>query len=540
MRTPGDKPSSKRAGGGQQLPSEIAGPDEEPLGSTAERDVEVLVVGAGFSGIGAAIRLRQAGFEDLLVLEKTASLGGTWRDNTYPGCAVDVPSALYSFSFAPNPDWSRVFARQPEIREYLRATAERYAVARKIQYNTTVLRAQWDEDTRRWTVHTTQGTFSALFLVMSCGPWHQPFVPDLPGLAGFPGQVLHTARWDHDVELAGKRVAIVGTGASAVQVIPEIQPLVARLHVFQRTAPWVLPRPDASVPVAVRRLMRRVPRLQAAVRFFQHWIQEGLGYALRHPTLLRPVQAMARLRLRMAVRDRVLRAALTPGYTIGCKRLLTSSTYFKALTKPNTQVHACAVREVCGQQVIGADGVAADVDVIILATGFQQASFPVGALVHDGQGRSLEKLWEGTPRAYLGSAVNGLPNLFLLLGPNLLTGHSSSLAVLESQLGYLTDALSKARDNRWSSLEVRPAVQESYNSRLQAALATTVYNAGGCASSYHTGTGHNSFCWPWSTARLRRQMGAFNADDYLITSEPAEPPAQLQPAHPDDGIVVMD
>jgi cyclohexanone monooxygenase len=329
----------------------------------------------------------------------------------------------------------------------------------------------------------------------------------------------------------------VGTGASAIQVIPEIQPLVAELHVFQRTAPWVLPRPDASVPVAVRRLMRRVPRLQRTVRFFQHWVQEGLGYGLRRPWLLRPVQAMARLRLRMAVRDPELRAALTPGYIIGCKRILTSSTYFKAVTQPNTRVHACAVREVSGQRVMGANGVAADVDVIVLATGFQQAGFPMGSLVHDGQGRSLEKLWEGTPRAYLGSTVTGLPNLFLLLGPNLLTGHSSSLAVLERQLGYLTDALTQARANHWSSFEVRPEVQDGYNSRLQAALATTVYNAGGCVSGYLTQHGHNSFCWPWSTARLSRQMAVFTADDYLITREPA---VRAEHEQRKEGIVVLD
>ncbi len=246
---------------------------------------------------------------------------------------------------------------------------------------------------------------------------------------------------------------------------------------------------------------------------------------------------MARIHLRMAVRDAGLCAALTPGFTIGCKRLLTSGTYFKAVIQPNARLHACAVREVSGNQIIGADGIAADVDVIILATGFQQASFPVGMWVHDGRGRSLGELWEGTPRAYLGSTVNGLPNLFLLLGPNLLTGHSSSLSVLERQLGYLTDALVQARDNRWSSFEVRPSVQESYNSRLQAALATTVYNAGGCASTYLTDRGHNSFCWPWSTARLSHEMSTFNADDYVITGQPA---VQFQHGHPNEGIVVLD
>jgi cation diffusion facilitator CzcD-associated flavoprotein CzcO len=503
--------------------------DEHP----AELAVEVLVVGAGFSGVGAAIRLRQAGFEDLLVLEKAADLGGTWRDNTYPGCAVDVPSALYSYSFALNPGWSRIFARQPEIHDYLRATADRYAITPLIRYDTEVRKAEWSGDARRWRVDTTRGTFTASFLVVSCGPWHRPFIPGLPGLDGFPGPVMHTARWDQRIALANKRVAVVGTGASAIQVIPEIASLVAELHVFQRTPPWVLPRPDLAMPTAVRRVLRRLPRVQQALRSMQYAGQELLGHALQRPRLLRPVQALARLNLWLAVRDPALRSALTPRYIIGCKRILTSSTYYKALTRPSTRVHACAVREISGQRIIGADGTATEVDVIILATGFKQAGFPVGALLHDGQGRSLRELWAGTPRAYLGSMVSGLPNMFLLLGPNLLTGHSSSLDVLERQLGYLARTLTAARDNHWSTVEVRPAVQDSYNRRLQTALATTVYNAGGCVSGYLTADGHNSFCWPWSTPRLTRELSTFNADDYVITSSPdaARPPY----THPREG-----
>lgn len=495
---------------------------------SAEQTVGVLVVGAGFSGVGAAIRLRQAGFDDLLVLEKAAELGGTWRDNTYPGCAVDVPSALYSFSFAPNPDWSRIFARQPEIQEYLRVTADRYGITPQIRYNTEVRKAEWVSDACRWRVHTTRGTYTASFLLASCGPWHHPFVPELPGLDAFPGLVLHTARWAAGTKLAGQRVAVVGTGASAIQVIPEIASRVTELHVFQRTPPWVLPRPDLPIPATVRHLLRRLPQAQRMVRSMQRSGQEGLGHALQRPRLLAPVQALARLNLRLAVRDPELRAALTPSYVIGCKRILTSSTYYKALTRPNVRVHASAVREVRGQQVIAADGTATEVDVIILATGFKQADFPVGRWLHDGQGRSLRELWGGTPRAYLGSAVSGLPNLFLLLGPNLLTGHSSSLDVLERQLGYIADALASARDNHWSVFEVKSAVQDSYNHRLQAALATTVYNAGGCVSTYLTSDGHNSFCWPWSTARLTRRMRVFNPDDYLITTAPD--------AHHDPGI----
>jgi cation diffusion facilitator CzcD-associated flavoprotein CzcO len=487
------------------------------------REFEVLVVGAGVSGIGAAIRLRQAGVTGFAVLEKAAELGGTWRDNSYPGCACDVPSALYSYSFAPNPGWTRAFAKQPEIQAYLRDTAERHGVVPHIRFGVEVTRARWNEPRRRWEVETSQGLFAARTLIAGTGPWHEPLVPELPGLAGFGGEVFHSSAWNHGFDLAGKRVAVVGTGASAVQFVPEIQPVAGRLHVFQRTAQWVLPKPDHHVPRAERLLMRRFPGAQRALRAAEYAGLETLGFGFRHPWLLRQVQRAGLAHLRATVRDPLLRKALTPDYTLGCKRLLLSNSYYPALTKSNVEVHPTALREVDGDRVVGADGSVAEVDAIIFGTGFHILDMPVASKVFDAAGRSLDEHWQGSPEAYLGTAVAGFPNLFLLLGPSLGTGHTSAFMILEAQLDYVIDAVTRARAADWTRVAVRPEVQERFNAQVQAALPKTVYNSGGCSSYYLDVNGRNSFSWPWSTRRLRRMVRGFDPADYElgITAEGA-------------------
>ncbi|QFU93121.1 NAD(P)/FAD-dependent oxidoreductase [Amycolatopsis sp. YIM 10] len=490
---------------------------------------EVLVVGAGASGIGAAIRLRQAGVRDFAVLEKAAEIGGTWRDNTYPGCACDVPSALYSFSFAPNPEWTRAFAKQPEIRAYLRDTAEKYGVTEHLRFGAEVLRARWNADEHHWGLETTAGPMTARVLIAGTGPWHEPLIPDIPGLATFPGEVFHSSRWNHDYDLTGKRVAVVGTGASAVQFVPEIQPEVARLHLFQRTAQWVLPKPDHYVPKAERWLMRRFPRAQRALRRAEYAGMEALGIGFRHPWILRQVQRAGLLHLRATVRDPVLRKALTPDYTLGCKRLLMSNSYYPALTKSNVDVHATAVREVRGATVTGADGSSAEVDAIILGTGFHILDMPVADKVFDGAGRSLADHWKGSPRAYLGTTVTGFPNLFLLLGPSLGTGHTSAFMILEAQLAYTIDAVRRIRSRGWSAVDVLPRAQAAFNNEVQAALPGTVYNSGGCASYYLDENGRNSFSWPWSTARMRARIREFDPSEYKISSAP---PGTRSPRRP--------
>lgn len=481
-----------------------------------DNDFPVVVIGAGVSGIGAAIMLRQSGFTDFVVLEKQRDIGGTWRDNTYPGCACDVPSALYSFSFAPNPEWTRVFAKQPEIRAYLRATAREFGVTDHIRHGTELLRSQWNPDIQRWEIETTAGAFTAKVVIAGTGPWHEPLIPDLDGLTSFPGEMFHSSRWNHDYDLTGKRVAVIGTGASAVQFVPEIQREVERLHVFQRTAQWVLPKPDRYVPSVERWFMRTVPAAQRALRAAEYGAMEALGIGFRHPWLLRVVQRLGLANLQLGVRDPVLRKALTPDYTLGCKRLLMSNSYYPALSKPNVSVHSTAVTRVEGSRVIGADGSSAEVDAIIFGTGFHILDMPIADRVVNGDGRSLSEVWEGSPQAYHGTTVSGFPNAFLLLGPSLATGHTSAFAILEAQLAYVRDAIAHLRRTDWRTLDVRADVQAAFNAEVQRALPGTVYNSGGCSSYYLDVNGRNSFSWPWSTGELSRRVGSFDPASFTV------------------------
>jgi cation diffusion facilitator CzcD-associated flavoprotein CzcO len=488
---------------------------------TGSGDYEVVVVGAGASGLGAAIQLKRAGISDVVLVEKATAVGGTWRDNTYPGCACDVPSALYSYSFAPNSEWTRGFAKQEEIRDYLGATARRFGVDRQVRLGAEVHRMQWDETAQRWQLHTSAGDYTARFVVAGAGPWNEPLLPDLPGLAEFPGEVFHSSRWNHDYDLAGKRVAVVGTGASAVQFVPEIAARVDRLHLFQRTAQWVLPKPDYTLPRAGRWLMRSVPGAQRALRAAEYASMEALGIGFRHPWLLRAVQRIGTAHLFATIRDRELRAKVTPDYTLGCKRLLMSNSYYPALTRPNVDVHAAAVREIRGSHVIASDGTEAEVDAIIFGTGFHILDMPIAERVFDRSGLSLADHWQGSPQAYLGTTITGFPNLFLLLGPSLGTGHSSAFAILEAQLAHTVGAITAARANGWTSIDVCPEAQAEFNAAVQDALPSTVYNSGGCSSYYVDVNGRNSFIWPWSTARLRADVGRFDASRYDVTQPDA-------------------
>ncbi|MGW1343787.1 flavin-containing monooxygenase [Kribbella sp. NPDC002412] len=478
--------------------------------------MDVVVVGAGASGLGAAIRLKQAGITDFDVLEKSSSLGGTWRDNTYPGCACDVPSALYSYSFAPNPSWSRAFAGQSEIQAYLSDTAARYGVVPHLRFGVEMLRAHWDASAERWLLETSDGPLEARVLITATGPWHQPLIPSIPGT--FDGPVFHSSRWDHSLDLTGLRVAVVGSGASAVQFVPAVQPLVSSLHLFQRTAQWVLPKPDHRVPGVERWAFRRFPVLQRLLRRAEYVGMEVLGLGFRHPWIMRAVQQVGLLHLRRSVPSASLRAALTPSYTLGCKRLLMSNTYYPALAQDNVSVHPTAVAGFDGRQVIGADGTRVEADVVVLGTGFRILDLPVATTVFDASGRSLADHWQGSPQAYLGTAVAGFPNFFNLLGPNLGTGHTSAFMILEAQLDHVLGAVSSLLDRGWSSLDVRPEVQASFVAKVQSALAGTVYETGGCASYYHDVNGRNSFSWPWSSARLRTQVAHFDPTAYTITA----------------------
>jgi cation diffusion facilitator CzcD-associated flavoprotein CzcO/NADP-dependent 3-hydroxy acid dehydrogenase YdfG len=475
----------------------------------------VIIIGAGFSGLGLAIALRRTGITDLVILEKGSEIGGTWRDNTYPGCACDVPSQLYSFTYAPKHDWSRVYAPQPEIRSYTLDLAQRFDLVPHIRCSAEVRSATWSDQESRWTVETTQGTFQAPVLVSAGGPLHKPRIPRFPGIDTFTGRIFHTARWDHSHDLTGKRVAVVGTGSSSIQLIPKIQPDVAQLTLFQRTPGWVMPKLDHAIPAVERAAFRYLPGFQRSYRAAWYYALELLQWAQREPSRMKHVERIARTHLHRQVSDPALRAQLTPDFALGCKRMLLSNTYYPALEQDNVTVTG-AVQRITPSGVVDADGVEHEVDTIVLATGFHVHDPPLAGVICGREGRSLAEAWAGSPTAYLGTTVPGFPNMFLTLGPNLGNGHSSAMVIIEAQARYITAALAEMDARGLRSVEVRADAEESWNAQVQEALSGTVWNAGGCGSWYLDDEGNNRAIYPWSTIDLRRRLSSFDSQHYHL------------------------
>jgi cation diffusion facilitator CzcD-associated flavoprotein CzcO len=483
-------------------------------------DHRVAIIGTGFSGLGAAIRLKQAGIEDFVVLERAGDLGGTWRDNHYPGCCCDVPSHLYSFSFELNPRWTRGFAPQWEIRDYLRWVAAKHQLTERIRFDHEVTEAAWDEAAQRWRIDTPRGQFTARVLVAGTGALSDPKIPDLPGLDEFPGAMFHSARWDHDHDLEGERVAVIGTGASAIQFVPAIQPTVGRLHLFQRTPPWIIPRLDHQITDVEHALLKYLPFASALVRGAIYAALETRVVGFRRPRLMKIAERAARWHMARQVPDPELRRRLTPNYVIGCKRILVSDNYYPALVQPNVDVLTGGVREIRGRVVISADGEEREVDTIIFGTGFEVTEMPIARRLHGRDGRSLHERWsaEGMS-AYLGTTIAGFPNLFMLTGPNTGLGHTSMVYMIESQLNYLVDAVRKMDVHRAAAVEVRPEVQRAFNDELQDKMRGTVWTAGNCHSWYLDDTGRNTTLWPGYTFGFRRRTRQFEPADYVM--EPA-------------------
>ena len=491
-------------------------------GSRSERHLRVVVVGAGFSGLSVAWRLRERGEDNFVVLERGACVGGVWRDNTYPGVACDVPSHLYSLSFAPNPKWDRAFSPGGQIKAYLESVVRDRGLGPWISLREELLDAAWDNDTGVWRIVTPERRLSADVLVSCAGPLTEPIFPDVPGLKRFRGKTFHTSRWDHEYDLSGKRVAVVGTGASAVQVIPAIQSHVERLVVFQRTPGWVVPRPDREVTEREKRALRAFPQLVRLYRLGQFAVRDMVNYRMirRNRLLRRFLERMSRRLLEEHIDDPELRAKLTPDYEIGCKRVLITNDFYLALAKPNVELVASAVREVREGSVVAADGTEREVDAIIFATGFETSESPVLSRIRGHDGRSIDEVWNGQPRFYRATTVAGFPNFFNLCSAGTGSGHGSMIWKAESQTAYVMDALRVMRDWNLLSVEVKPDAQDRYMRWVGEDLDRTVWARGGCRSWYLDDAGRPSLMWPRTMWSFRRMLRRFDAEHYLM--RPAE------------------
>ncbi|MDR3418516.1 MAG: NAD(P)/FAD-dependent oxidoreductase [Nevskia sp.] len=485
--------------------------------AAAQRPVAVLIVGAGFSGLCMAIRLRQAGIHDLAILERAHEVGGTWRDNTYPGAACDVPSNLYSYSFAPNPDWSRSFSGCDEIQAYTRELVRRYELRPLIRFGHEVTGLQFDAEQGVWNVAVEgRGTIHARTVVMAPGPLSTPSYPDIPGIDSFGGQRIHSGAWDHGYDFHGKRVAVIGTGASAVQIVPELVKVVGRLKVFQRTPGWVLPRLDYRTPDWSRALFRRIPLAQRAVRESLFWAYESSALGvIWHTPLTRVMEELSLRHLRSQVSDPWMRRQLTPDFRIGCKRVLLSSDFYPALQRPNCELITWPIACISPGGIRTADGLEHRVDGIVFATGFEVAKtgapIPIGGL----DGRQLGQDWSRGSYAYKSTSIAGYPNLFMLPGPNSGPGHNSFLVYMEAQAGYVLQGVQAALREGVRFVDVREEVQRRFNQRIQQRLQKTNWNSG-CKSWYITEDGFNPSMYPGFATQFRRQMREFSLDDYRV------------------------
>jgi cation diffusion facilitator CzcD-associated flavoprotein CzcO len=486
--------------------------------SPAGSDPAIVIIGSGFAGLCMAIRLKQAGHHDFVILEKNDDLGGTWRDNTYPGCACDVPSHLYSFSFELNPGWSRMFAPQQEIWEYLRRCVARYGLAPHIRFGCAVQSMEWDDAASRWRIATAAGeAYTARAIVSGMGGLHVPSVPEIPGADQFAGTAFHSAQWDRSCSLSGKRVAVIGTGASAIQFIPEIARQAGQVLVFQRTPPWIHPRPDFEIPPPVRAAFAAAPPVMRAFRNGTYWLLEAraAGFAV-HPGLMAPLQRMARHHIERQIADPALRAKVTPDYTIGCKRILLSSDYYPALSRPNVDLVTEPIARIGRTGLVCVDGSEYDADVIIYGTGFKTTEVIAELGVAGRGGVKLQDAWRDGIEAHHGISVAGFPNFFLLLGPNTGLGHNSVVFMIESQVQHVLSCLRLLAAQGGDTIEVKASAQRRFNDGIQRRLGRAVWSEGGCTSWYLDADGVNRALWPGFSfeywARTRRARRA----DYVI------------------------
>jgi cation diffusion facilitator CzcD-associated flavoprotein CzcO len=484
---------------------------------------EILVIGTGFAGIGMGVRLREMGITDFAILEQADSVGGTWRDNHYPGAACDVQSLLYSFSFLQNPRWSRMFAEQREILDYLNHVTDTYGVRPHIRFGCRVVRAAWNDRRGHWKVDLSDGrSFTGKVLIAGSGGLSRPALPVIAGQDTYQGATFHTARWNHDFDLKGKTVAVIGTGASAIQVVPAIAPKVASLKLFQRTPPWIMPKPDREIGTNEQKMFAAMPFTQNMARSRIYWQLEArlLGFVAR-PKLMEYAKRDALAFLRSEVKDPVLRAKLTPNYAFGCKRVLMSNEYFSALQRENVEVVTEGIERLDSHAVVTRDGVSRPVDAVVYATGFQVGDFSAAPFdIFGSEGRDLREEWKHGAEAYLGASIAGFPNLFLITGPNTGLGHTSMVLMIEAHIQYIASALQVMRDQGLASVDVKRAVQDGFNRKLHAKLSQTIWATGGCKSWYQTSAGKIVALWPGSTYAFRKRTEQFELSRYEVTLPP--------------------
>ncbi len=479
-----------------------------------------LIIGSGFAGLCAAIKLKEQGENNFVILERNDWLGGTWYDNHYPGAACDVESHLYSFSFEPNPNWSRQFSPQQEILKYMEHCAEKYDLYKHLQYNTTVTQATFDEAKGIWNVSAEGGqNFSARSIITCSGGLSQPMFPDIKGIDSFKGTMFHSAKWEKKFDAKGKTVAVIGTGASAIQIVPTIAPDVKQLYLFQRTPPWIMPKPDAEISSLRRWLYNNLPFTQALYRRRLYWQHElmALGF-IKRPGILKFASKLSLRFLKQSVPDEKLREKLTPSYVMGCKRVLISNDYYPALTRNNVEVITDGIQQINETGVLTKDGVQRNIDTIIIATGFQAAEEVSRFAVNGRNGMDLNEAWREGAEAYLGTTVSGFPNMFLVVGPNTGLGHSSMILMIEAQVNLIMESLKALKQKQAKFIDLKRDVQQEYNRDIQEKLSHTVWQNGGCVSWYQMKNGKNVTLWPGFTFTFMKRTKKFEEEKYEIVN----------------------
>ncbi|WP_433334109.1 flavin-containing monooxygenase [Spirillospora sp. CA-294931] len=484
----------------------------------SQRAPAIVIVGSGFAGLGMAIQLKRNGFHDFVVLEKSEALGGTWHDNTYPGCACDVPSHMYSYSFELNPGWTRMFAPQPEIRAYMERTADKYGVREHIRFNSHLDEMAYDDEAKRWNVTLTDGTvLTPRAVVSGVGALHLPSYPKLPGMEKFQGKAFHSAEWDHSYDLTGKRVAVVGTGASAIQFVPKVAKQASELVLFQRTPPWIQPKPDRKIAAPLRTFLEKVPGAARAFRHGIYWSLEAraVGFTI-DPRLSVPMEKLARWQINRQISDPELRAKVTPDYTIGCKRVLLSNDYYPALARPNVELETDGIAEVRENSVVTTDGKEYEVDCIIYGTGFKVTDAFAELRIIGRDGLKIQEAWADGIEAYRGTTIPGFPNFFMLLGPNTGLGHNSVVFMIEVQIQHVLSCLRLMQEKGATAIEPKPHALRRFNDRMHRRLRRSVWSEGGCESWYLDSTGVNRTLWPGHTFEFWAGSRKAKPEDYEL------------------------